>query len=213
MKQAAGNDIELLHRYTSLSSLFDILNKKRLTLLNYDNWDDKNDAFYMEKYKERKKLKTVLALCFSEANETYHHWKIYTPQSDGVRITFHRERLLKIVCHVKNVRAERIVYKRIDEINKLKPVVNRLPFMKRLPYKDEKEFRIVYVNDAENLEMKELPIKLGCIAKVTLNPWLPNPLVDAVKATIHSIPDCAGITVGRTGLLENERWKSAAMGR
>ena len=40
-------------RYTSLSILLDILKKKRLTLLDPQNWDDKNDAFYMELYKTK----------------------------------------------------------------------------------------------------------------------------------------------------------------
>ena len=48
-------------RYTSLSILLDILKEKRLTLLDPRNWDDKNDAFYMELYKSKKELKSLLA--------------------------------------------------------------------------------------------------------------------------------------------------------
>ena len=66
-----------LRRYTDLPALLHMLAAKQLTLLDPKTWDDQNDSFFMSQYKERKKLKTVLALCFSQTAKTYHHWRSF----------------------------------------------------------------------------------------------------------------------------------------
>jgi hypothetical protein len=58
-------------RYTDLPSLIQILTNRKITLLDPATWDDKNDSFFLSTYKEKKKLKSVLALCFTSASETY----------------------------------------------------------------------------------------------------------------------------------------------
>ena len=50
------NNNTSLHRYTSLPVLLDMLVNKRITLLDPASWEDRNDSFYVEKYKEIKKL-------------------------------------------------------------------------------------------------------------------------------------------------------------
>jgi hypothetical protein len=40
-------------------------------------------------------LKTVLALCFTQATEHYHHWHVFAGGSSGVCIGFDRDALLK----------------------------------------------------------------------------------------------------------------------
>jgi len=74
----------MLRRYTTLPSLLDLLVTKHLTLLTPDSWDDKNDAFYLQQYKDKKKLKAVYAMCFTEGNETYHHWRVFSGGNGGV---------------------------------------------------------------------------------------------------------------------------------
>ena len=49
-----------LRRYTDLPALLHLLTEQKLTLFDPKTWDDKNDAFYISLYKEKKKLKTVL---------------------------------------------------------------------------------------------------------------------------------------------------------
>lgn len=78
---------ELL-RYTQLPSLLHMLRARAVTLLDPDSWDDRNDASYMALYKERKTLKSLLALCFSQVPETYHHWHVFAQGSAGVCIYF-----------------------------------------------------------------------------------------------------------------------------
>jgi hypothetical protein len=85
----------ILNRYTTLPILLDILQQKHITLLSPATWEDWNDAYYLERYKQESKLRTVLAACFSERGETFHHWRVFSNGSSGVCIEFDKRSLLK----------------------------------------------------------------------------------------------------------------------
>ena len=60
----------LLRRYTDLTTTIDLLSRKRLVLLDPAFWDDRNDSYFIGKYKEQIGAKSVLALCMSTIGET-----------------------------------------------------------------------------------------------------------------------------------------------
>jgi len=205
---AKAKPAAILRRYTSLASLLALLQDRKLTLLSPAFWEDRNDAFYMSQYKTRKNLKTLLALCFSESDETYHHWRVFTHGADGVCIHFKREDLLK---SLPGLGAGKITYRKITDLPRFKPRLEQLPFLKRQPFGDECEFRLIYEDPVQEMETKAFSIPLRVIARVTLNPWLPPPLSSAVKSAIKSTPGCSALKVYQTTLLENETWKKAAL--
>jgi len=205
---AKAKPAAILRRYTSLASLLALLQDRELTLLSPAFWEDRNDAFYMSQYKTRKNLKTLLALCFSESDETYHHWRVFTHGADGVCIHFKREDLLK---SLPGLGAGKITYRKITDLPRFKPRLEQLPFLKRQPFGDECEFRLIYEDPVQEMETKAFSIPLRVIARVTLNPWLPRPLSSAVKSAIKSTPGCSALKVYQTTLLENETWKKAAL--
>ena len=205
---AKAKPAAILRRYTSLASLLALLQDRKLTLLSPAFWEDRNDAFYMSQYKTRKNLKTLLALCFSESDETYHHWRVFTHGADGVCIHFKREDLLK---SLPGFGAGKITYRKITDLPRFKPRLEQLPFLKRQPFGDECEFRLIYEDPVQEMETKAFSIPLRVIARVTLNPWLPRPLSSAVKSAIKSTPGCSALKVYQTTLLENETWKKAAL--
>ena len=207
----SGPPVTILRRYTSLASLLALLQDKKLTLLSPGLWEDRNDAFYMSEYKTKKSLKTLLALCFSESDETYHHWRVFTHGADGVCIHFKREALLQALPIGHQLIAGPVTYRKINDLPRLKPRLEQLPFLKRQPYSDECEFRLVYEDKRSEMETKGFPLPLRTITRVTLNPWLSAPLADAVKRTIKSTPGCTALKVYQTTLLENETWKKAAL--
>ena len=84
---------------------------------------------------------------------------------------------------------------------------DELPFIKRYPYKDEKEFRILFVDRDEIREFKELAISLSWIKRITLSPWMPKPLANGVVSALKGIKGCGKIPVVRSTLIENESWK------
>lgn len=197
-----------LRRYTNLPVLLDLLAEKRLTLVNPSGWVDKNDSFYLEQYRLGLNAKSVLALCLSEAGETFHHWHVFTQGSGGVCIEFQRESLIKAIDAVKTVRHGPVKY---IPMHKAKaPSPEDLPFLKRFPYRDELEYRLVYVNRNGKSDVYFVPIQLDCIAKITLSPWLPKNLVKTVSKTICSVAG-ASVYVATTTLLDNRRWKNLSL--
>ena len=199
-----------LRRYTNLAATLHILRKRVVTILNPASWDDRNDAYFMDQYRNQISAKSVLALCFSEAAETYHHWRVFSHGSDGVSLEFEKEDLLSAFNNDRKIKSGPVAYKRIVNIEKSPPDLEDLPFLKRLPYRDEKEFRIIYVDFNQSVDFKDYDITLECILRVNLSPWMPRPLSDAVKETIRSIDGCAKLKIVRSTLVENERWKGVA---
>ncbi len=209
MDEKSNGSLNSLRRYTRLPALLHLLRKREITLLSPTSWADRNDSYYLEQFKARQKAKTVLAICLSEASETYHHWKIFTEGSDsGVCIQFDRDRLLEAFPAKTNVRHGAVEY---VELNKATvPALDRLPFLKRFPYRDEREYRFVYADANREVETKSFKIPLGCIEKITLSPWLHKDLAEIVRETVQSVDGCNEITITRTTLLENKRWQNLA---
>jgi IS66 Orf2 like protein len=91
---AAVTSSEILRRYTQLPALLYMLTERKLSLLDPGSWDDKNDSYYLDLYREKKKVKTVLALCFAMDAETYQHWTVFPGGSAGVCIQFEKKKLV-----------------------------------------------------------------------------------------------------------------------
>lgn len=201
---------EFLWRYTNLPSLLKILHEKKLTLLDPNAWDDKNDSYGMGLYKSEKKLETLLALCFTETPETYHHWHVFSKDPSGVCVVFKKEELLKCFDASLGFLCREVDYKTLDDIDK-GVSIDDLPFLKRNGYADEMEFRVVYRNSKKEEKFKDVNITIDCIEKIRINPWLPAPLKGAFKKTISSIPDCKRLEkyIFQSTIRGNDRWKKA----
>jgi hypothetical protein len=201
--------IKMFCRYTNLASTIHLLSRRTITLLNPATWDDKNDAYYMAEYQRIRQAQSVLALCFTESAETYHHWRVFSHGTDGVRIDFRKDRLLTVWAGDETVRAEPVEYKQIKELRSQAELsVEELPFLKRYPYRNEEEFRVVFVGMDDTEEFKDYPIDLGCIRRITLSPWMPSALAASVKETLKLLPGCADMEISHSTLTENEVWKS-----
>jgi hypothetical protein len=203
---------KLLRRYTSLSALIQLLRSKELVLLSSSKWDDRNDAHFLSHYARRKNLGAVLAACFARAGETYHHWKVFSHGLDGVCIEFDEDRLRASLAAHTNLSFGDVQYRKLDELRKRPPPLDRLPFIKRHPFRDEREFRVIY-DSHDPIDFKGFAIDLDCISRIMLSPWSTKPLADAIKATIHDIHGCSRLRVYRTTLIDNESWKNAILPR
>ena len=198
-----------LNRYTSLPVLLDMLTRSQITLLNPALWEDRNDSYYIEQYKIKRKLKTVLAACFSNRPETFHQWKVFANGSSGVCIEFDKEKFLKSLPTVRGIRAQLVRYSPIYHVEKARPDPKEWPFLKRIAFKDEDEFRIVYESSSEEMETKMLHFDISSIRQITLSPWLPKSVADTTVLVIKAIDGCDRLKVNRSSLIENSRWKSA----
>jgi hypothetical protein len=126
-----------------------------------------------------------------------------------VCIEFDRHALIDAVQNDPDVKAEYVRYSTIDDVEHDPPGDDELPFLKRLPYEPEKEFRIIFMSTKVNTEAKRLPILLTAIKHITLSPWMPEALEASVTATLKSIPECDAIPMHRSTLLNNEDWRKA----
>lgn len=195
-------------RYTNLASALHILRNKCLTLLSPETWDDRNDAFFMAEYKRLKRAKTVLAICLAEREETYHHWRLFSHGADGVCLEFDREKLLSALARAQGVRHQLVDYELVKNVNRMEDVnLENLPFMKRWPYGDEREYRAIYVDTERELTSFSIPIDLTMITRITLSPWLAPTLVAVVKEVLRSMPGCSTKEVYRSTLIDNNEWK------
>jgi hypothetical protein len=198
-----------LRRYTDLSTLFYLLAECKVTLLNPNRWDDKNDSYCLRQFRKAKGHKTVFALCFVQSSERYHLWKVFGAGTSGVRIKFRRKVLLDAVDKVRGLRHGEVQYLKLKELNgSFKP--ERLPFLKRYGFLGEDEYRLVYGSD-KDLPKFDIDIPPDCIESVKLNPWLNVELFEHVKNAIRKVDSrWKNLEVVHSSLIDNERWRDFA---
>ena len=202
------------YRYTNLAAAIHLLKNRKITLLDPMEWDDKNDVFFMSRYKEQRNAKTVLALCFVEGTESYHHWKVFSSGPNGISINFEKDKLLSIFEKEHNIRHGRVKYFQIQKIEKLLKTstmdITKLPFLKRYPYRGEKEYRIIYADTERRIYAKDYDIDLSWIKWIRLSPWIPKQLAKSVVDSLKSISQCQNLEIIRSTLIDSERWKNIA---
>jgi len=184
-----------------------LLHKQKITLLDPASWDDKNDSYYLTQYKERRKLKSALALCLMQSDERYHHWSVFAPGPSGVCIKFRRDALLDAVRKHAHIHMHSVTYMTLSKIRGTRLKVPKLPFLKRHAYEHEDEFRIIYTSTEDKLSTLDISIPLSCIEKITLSPWMHSNLSHYVKQTLWAIRGCSNLKIHRSTLISNEEWK------
>ncbi len=198
---------KFLRRYTDIPALVYMLTEKRITLLDPETWDDKNDSHFLSLYREKNRLQSLLALCFAQHTETYHHWRVFANGASGVCISFKREQLLHAIRKQPGVLTGRVKYLKLPETSGMKPAISDLPFLKRFPFEQENEFRVIF-GSREKLSSLDIPIPLGCIDRITLSPWLHPVFSEHVKKTLWKIGGCEQLKIVRSTLISNEDWKN-----
>ncbi len=195
-----------MRRYTSLPYLLDMLSNKHITLVDPRKWEDTNDSFYIEKYKEAFGHKSVLALCFVQGPETYYHWKVYSGNISGVCIEFNFVKLLEKI-NIDDLQTRQVEYKTIKEIENNPPRPDQLPFLKRHAFYSECEYRILYVDEMDEIDNINYRMTIDCISKIIINPWLQKSVFQSTKKVIQSIDGCSSLKITQSSVLNNEKWK------
>lgn len=199
-----------LKRFTSLAVALDMLVERRLTLLSPKTWDDQNDIAYLEAYRQKREVKKVFALCFTQAAETFHHWRVFAGGLEGVRINIDKHALLQSLvadpCYVWND----VEYLTLEKVAAMREIdVFDMPFFKRFAFRDELEFRLLYECGDPKALVHHVPIERRWIKSITVSPWMPQTLLDSVKTAIHSIDGCKDVRVQKTNIREHDRWMGA----
>jgi hypothetical protein len=208
--KARRKTTKLLRRYTDLCATIDMLKQRRIALLDPTLWDDRNDSYYIRKYKGVRHAKSVLALCLTSGGETYHHWRVFCGHSSGVCVEFDRIQLLDVMKNVEGIRRGAVKYKTLGQIKDPSISLDELPFIKRWAFRDEKEYRLIYESATVEEAVYYVGIPLSAVQGIVLSPWLPPPLLKSTETLLKSIEGCQAINVKRSRLIENEDWKRSA---
>jgi len=202
---------EVLRRYTNLAATIHMLSSREITLLSPGTWDDRNDAYFMAEYKRRRSFKTLLALCFANCEETYHHWRVFSHGGDGVRIEFDKRLLLRPLSGDERIISRDVTYKKIDELKtNTRFAIDDLPFLKRQAFKDEAEFRVIFQSDNRVQVNRSFEFDLAAIRRITLSPWIVKSLSKSVIANLRQINGCKNLKIYRSTLVDSEQWQGLA---
>ncbi|QCL83328.1 DUF2971 domain-containing protein [Agrobacterium pusense] len=196
-------------RYTNLAAAIHILRTREITLLTPEKWDDGNDRHFMQVYKDNMKLGSLLAICLAADSDTYGHWRVFSPNVDGVCIVLQKDLLIESFRNVSGIRHRKVDYLELASLDG-PPKTKHLPFLKRYPYRPEGEYRVIYESKTDGIKAKSFPLPPGCIKDVILSPWMPEQLVRSVIDTLKSIDGCENLSMYQSTLIKNRKWTEYA---
>jgi hypothetical protein len=198
-----------LRRYTDLPAVLRMLSAQEITLLSPSTWDDQNDKNLLLAYRRCKGLRSLLALCFAQAPETYHHWKVFAPGSAGMCVIFEKERLLDELRGTGILHSS-VSYLTIADLRGGDPPLDQIPFSKRAAYGDEQEFRLIYCDSDAQLSSKTFPMPIAAVDRVLINPWLAPQLAETVRQLIQGLPGCDRLPILQSTVIDGPAWKKLA---
>lgn len=187
-----------------------MLNQERLTLRDPQRWSDTNDSYYLELYRKKMGLSSVLALCFTQSNERFHHWEAFgnrKDETDRVKIKFKRRALIEAIKLEPRLKYGEIQYFKISDIKARLLKKEELPFIKRWGYNHEREFRIIYESTEQEPSTFDFHVPLSCIEKITLSPWLSYSDFKMLQNELRRIKNCSELKIERSTLIGSKEWK------
>lgn len=212
---AKRNSNEVIRRYTSIPGVIDTLRQGQLALLDPRTWDDRNDRYFMELYRKQRKAAGLYALCAAKCAETYHHWRVFTGASDGACIVIRRQPLEEYLRgvdgpEIKSIRFQDVEYLTLQDARSLSPSdMDRLPFLKRVGFGDEDEYRIVVETNMEQQSAIFIDCPAEWIDRIYINPWLPERLAESVIETLQDLRGCSDLDIRRSSLIDSTTWRKA----
>ena len=199
-----------VRRYTSIAATIDVLRRKELPLLDPQTWDDRNDRYFMNLYKDARKVGGLYGLCAATCSETYHHWRVFTASADGACIEIKRQDIEASLAALPGVRFGEIDYLKLQEVEKLSPTDQcKLPFIKRSGFEPEDEYRIIAETAESQRPVLTVDFPHRLINKIYLNPWLPASIAKSLVSTIRELPGCGQLSVSHSSLIDSDRWKKS----
>lgn len=214
MREATGaiDEKVYLKRYVPLPMAMDIIVHRRLALISPEIWEDSNDAHYIERYRERHGLGAIYAACFTTSSERRHHWKSFADGVSGVCLEFDRDMLVSSLdAEGLTVRHQAVAYVRADQARAVLSQDDRCwPFVKRIAYRDESEYRILAMR-AEPCEatVVHLSFDVAALKQIKLSPCLPEALADAAKQGLRALLDGRSVRLQQSRILQSKQWKQA----
>lgn len=200
-----------LRRYADVLSVADMLQHKRLTLLSPAKWADQNDSHSLEVFRRRIGVEHVVALCLTEAAETYHHWQVFSGHGHGACVVFDKTALLDRFAKNADLITGKVRYESLAYVEKNRPIpTDELPFVKRYAFRDEKEFRVIaLLDDLLGSSTLNVSIDLSVVTQIIFSPLAPRPLLETMKEILSDLEGCSHIKFSHSRLTNNLAWRKA----
>ena len=198
------SDLLKLNRFTTIPFLMDMLVREKLTLLNPSFWEDQNDKGTVEAFKYRSGINSIYALCLTYGNETVHHWNAFANGSSGCCIEFSPDRLFSNLGLNSNLRHGKVLYNSIKNLRNFSD--EELPYLKRLPFKTEKEYRLLLLDENPQQPAFDLDINLDVIRRITISNKVPKSVYKSLKTVLLNINPAFQGKIVHSTLFKNQIW-------
>jgi hypothetical protein len=170
-----------VYRYIPVHRLWQILATRSLYFMRNSKWDDPFEGFLAKQYCSITNKNFFLLnakkffLCCCRIEERDHLWRNYTPNKDGVLVTFKTQELL---AQQRQMECYPIKYPKRHEIEVLLKKINRgqlhkdqllsLFFIKRRAFEPESEIRFLIEDSTAKDDIKEVDIEPNMIIERVL---------------------------------------------
>ena len=153
-----------LRRYVSFEDGLAYLRPGSIALGEYAHWKDISERASLAAYERLKSLErhSLRLSCFTQAPETYHHWKLYA--REGLCFVLRKEQVEEQASQV-GIRCQSVEYTKVASLKDTN--LESWPFLKRLPYRDEQEYRLVSDTGDNSIQLT-----LDSVERIYLSPWL-----------------------------------------
>ena len=193
-------------RYTTVPILIDYLIRRQITLLPPASWEDRSDAGICEEYRRRRSHERLLAVCFTTASETVHHWSSFAAGSAGCCLEL-SPRILDIWSTLPGVRHGPVRYVSLQAPGVSPDSEEDLPFLKRLPYRIESEYRVLSEGPATGLTTA-LPLPNDCLRRITVTQRMPRPVFESLREVLRPLVAGTRVKIHHSTLLDNPLWQT-----
>lgn len=154
-----NNNNQLKH-YTSVSTLYKIL-VKGFMFQNGESWDDDNDRYTLQIYRDYISPQNVLALCFCDGAGNAYHWTALgkidpnDPYSEiKCSIVLNKDTFLKYIDSIDGMSHQEMMYCKNNKVAEHQ--IEDLPYLKRNEFSIEKEYRVIYKGDKSEFFLPDI---------------------------------------------------------
>jgi len=193
-----------LNRFTTIPFVIDLLKRKKLILINPAFWEDYNDQATVKIFQELSKKESVYALCLTDQNETIHHWNAFANGATGCCVEFSPRKLFAILDPIEGITHGKAQYVRIRDLRASKFETCELPYLKRDPYKNENEYRLIATTNAPQQKLFEIDIDLSAIRRITINNKIPKEEFERIKQELLALAPT--LKVYQSTIYNNPAW-------
>ncbi len=159
------------------------------------------------------------ALCLTESSETFHHWQVFANGPSGICIVFDKAKLEQMFKghgllgsngHFMSGPVEYVPMTKISSLDATD--IHRLPFLKRIGFRDEREFRVIGYLVEKEMSAMYVPLDPAAILKVILTPFLHPALAKSCKKALRSLDGWNKLKIEHSRLTDNQTWQKALLG-